>query len=182
VQFLLEKLHTSMKILFSLVLVGLIVLSSHAQDHRLPFVFYGKKIFIQLAVKAPNQLEIFVFDTGASSTVIDSAAAQRLGIVANYSQAVTGASGQKLYQMALDQQFFLGDQETIKGINCVLVNLERLKQLNGHPFAGIIGKDLLDQFAVHLDFEKNELLLYRKGSDFDGKGYEKLVVRITNTP
>jgi Aspartyl protease/PDZ domain len=169
-----------MKILFSLALVVLTVLSSRAQDHRLPFVFYGKKIFIQLAVKAPNQLETFVFDTGASSTVIDSTAAQRLGIVANYSQAVTGASGQKLYQMALDQQFFLGDKETIKGVNCVLVNLERLKQLNGHPFSGIIGKDLLDQFAIHLDFEKNELLLFRKGSDFNHQGYQKLAFEFGN--
>jgi hypothetical protein len=169
-----------MKTIFSLTIVCLVALSGQAQDYRLPFVFYGKKIFIQLAVKDQNRFESFVFDTGASSTVIDSTAAQRLGIVANYSQAVTGASGQKLYQMALDQQFFLGDKETIKGVNCVLVNLERLKQLNGHPFAGIIGKDLLDKFAVHLDFEKNELLLFRKGSDFNSEGYQKLAFEFGN--
>lgn len=149
-------------------------LPAQAQDLEIPFVFYGKKMLIQVFINDKNTPETFVFDTGASSTVLDSVAAQHLGVQANHTQSAVGASGQKTYRFAVAQKIWLDQENSVEPINFILADLERLQQLNGKHFAGVIGKDLLDRYAVHIDFEKKLLQLYKNGEDFKPKGYEKL--------
>lgn len=171
-----------MKHAYLLILIFFVLFFSslHAQDVEIPFVYYGKKMFIQVFINDKNAPETFVFDTGASSTVLDSAAAQRLGIVANHTQSATGASGQKTYQFAVAQKIWLDKESALDPINFILVDMERLQQLNGLPFSGVIGKDLLDRYAVHIDFEQKRLQLYKNGQDFKPKGYEKLAFEFGN--
>jgi hypothetical protein len=124
---------------------------------RVPFRYKGGLIIADLnlngKVKAP-----FVFDTGASITVLDSMAAQALKLKAEGRQTSTGAGGNASLPVVYNQQIELAKAEIVNLTQCVIVNLQNLRERTGEDFIGIIGFDLLKNYITSVDFDRKELI------------------------
>lgn len=129
-----------------------------SQDFEIPFEEDGW-VYIQVSVNDSNEKLSFVFDTGASSSVIDKGTAQKLGIKSNHKQTVTGASGNETYNIALKQKLNFG-KFTLKNLPLVIVDLKHLKERSGRPIDGIVGYDMISKFITQLDFNSQRLKLY----------------------
>ncbi|MFT5892082.1 MAG: putative aspartyl protease, partial [Dokdonia sp.] len=112
-----------------------------SQETSIPFEKDG---LVYIPVKLPEKKEIltFVFDTGASTAIMDKKVATRLGIKADSKQYATGASGSQEYEIAINRSI---DIENIRfnKLNIVLVDLQELSNRSGVQIDGIIRYDVL---------------------------------------
>lgn len=149
------------KILFLILFIGTYELIS--QVATVPFTENGL-VFIEVQVEGSKENLSFVFDTGASTAVMDATIASKLGIVSNYTQEATGASGSQEYDIATKQKLSIEGIQ-FSNLNLVLVDLKALSQRVGVPIDGIIGYNILQKFITEFDFEKKVLRLYRDIKD-----------------
>ncbi len=158
------------KILASIVL--LIVAHFSYAKWIIPFELYEDK-FILIKLPAPDGKDslVFYFDTGASTTLLDKKVAERLGVKADFKQNVPGASGNKTYEIATNQQIQLARGVYIRGLNVVLEDLTRLNNNLGRKFDGIIGNDIISNYQTKIDFAKKEIELNNLGDKFNTDGY-----------
>ena len=131
-----------------------------AQDVTLPFELYENKYIL---IKLPTEKDslTFYFDTGATTTLLDKETAGKFGLKANYQQKVSGAGGEKIYDVVLNQKIFLTKDKSIDGVHFVLEDLSRLKSLLEKPFDGIIGNDIIKNYVTKIDFKKKQIELYK---------------------
>ena len=153
---------------------------SFAQEVSIPFEEDGL-VYIPIKVGESQETLQFVFDTGASTAVIDSKVAERLGIKADATTYATGANGSQEYKIVNNQRFELGSEAMIK-CRAVLVDLQKIAERSGRTIDGIIGADILSSYLVHMDFDSKQL----KGYDFkkeipEMKTYQKLKLRFKNS-
>lgn len=139
---------------------------------KIPFRFKGGLMIADFnlngKVKAP-----FVFDTGASTTVIDSTAAQALQLKAEGRQTNTGAGGSASFPVVYNQQIQLTKDEVVSLPQCTIVNLQTLRERNGENFIGIVGYDILRTYFTYIDFDRKEIILDTKPfTELDG--YSKM--------
>lgn len=139
-------------------------------------------VFIKVKVNQHQEPLHFVFDTGASTAVLDSEVAKRLGIRSNYSQSTQGANGSEVYQIATGQTITI---ENIKfqNMNLVLVDLKELAQRTGTRLEGIIGYDILRKFVTQIDFETHTISLYNSSKEIpDRNTYQELPLHFKRGP
>ena len=120
-----------------------------------------KYVLLDVTINSSDTLS-FILDTGAATSLLDKDRAEELGIEANYQQKVDGASGTKTYDVALGQTVRLSDL-TLKGVNFVLEDLDKLGKKLATPFDGIIGFELFKRYVTKLSFEENRLTFYPLG-------------------
>ncbi|SHI79459.1 aspartyl protease family protein [Aquimarina spongiae] len=166
---------------FFLIIILCIGSSLQAQVATIPF---EKKelVFIKVKVNQHQEPLHFVFDTGASTAVLDSEVAKRLGIQSNYSQNTRGANGSEVYQIATGQSITI---ENIKfqNVNLVLVDLKELAQRTGTRLEGIIGYDVLKKFVTQMDFETHTIKLYTSSKEIpDRNTYQELPLQFKRGP
>jgi hypothetical protein len=146
---------------------------------RIPFRFKNGLIIADFNLNGKNKIP-FVFDTGASTTVIDSTAAQALKMKAEGRQMSTGASGPVALPVIYGQHILLAKDETVNLTQCVVVNLQGLRERNGEDFFGIIGYDIIKNYFTSIDFDKKELVFDTKLPDAL-TGYSKLPFTFGNS-
>ena len=131
----------------------------------LPFAYRGKHVWIRASVNGGPPAD-FIFDTGASITVIDSAYAAKIGLASQGHQqgqgagATGGASFSKLETLRVTG---------VEGEDGIEVAGTRVAVLSVNPFlapyfwrdaAGIIGFDVIDRFVDEIDYDKHVLVLH----------------------
>ena len=95
---------TKRKSYITLLLLSCLYQFSSAQI-SIPITFHENKyILFRLSGLNGQDSLTFFFDTGASTTLLDKATAQKLGIKANIQRTVPGASGSKTYDVATGQK------------------------------------------------------------------------------
>lgn len=152
-----------------LLVVGI---SVNAQDVVLPFSLHQEKhILLKLPTETPSDSLVFYFDTGAVTTLLDKRKAESKGIKANYQQEIQGASGKKIYDIALNQKINLTSECHIEAVNIVLEDLSRLSNSLGEDFDGIIGNDIVKKFITKIDFQKKQIELYNPDTKINTEGY-----------
>lgn len=155
-----------MRSLFLLLFLAVHIILT-AQVATIPFEEDGL-VYINVTMSKSETPLSFIFDTGASSSVIDTRVAKRIGLISNHSTMATGASGSQAYKLATGQTL------TIEGIdfsdvNLVFVDLEALSKRSGRPIEGIIGYDLLKRFTTLMDFNTQQIQLYNDINDIDDR-------------
>ncbi|HET7226186.1 MAG TPA: aspartyl protease family protein [Candidatus Eisenbacteria bacterium] len=152
----------------------------------LPFDYRGKHLWLRASVNGGPPAD-FIFDTGASITVIDSSYAAKIGLETQGHQqgqgagATGGASFSKLRSLRVtgvgdsDDGIELGETRVaVLSVNPVLA-----------PFfwrdaAGVIGFDVIDQFVDEIDYDHRTLVLHDpKTFKYEGKG-EAIPMRLAN--
>ncbi len=140
---------------------------TQAQIATIPFVNDG---LMYVKVKVNNHPEPlnFVFDTGASTVVLDAKIAEKIGVKADYQQPTKGAGGSEMYNIALAQKFQIGTI-TLGDAHTVLVDLERLTKRGNHPIDGIIGYNIMREYVTHIDYDQQVIQLYNGVDEIEGK-------------
>ncbi len=127
----------------------------------IPFKLYEDKfIIIKLPALNGKDSIIYYFDSGASTTLLDTKIAEKYNVKAAYKRKVPGASGSKVYDIATNQKIRLSDELVIENITIVLEDLKKLNNTGGIKFDGIIGNDILKNYLTKIDFENKNIYLY----------------------
>ena len=144
---------------------------SNAQVGQLPFEFDGGHLYIKVRTNDSDTLR-FIFDTGSTGAMIDSAAAERIGIAKENRQTVevAGSGGAQNYTMAVGQKLQLSNLE-INDMNLVMVNFAALSAATGIRLDGIVGYEIMDNYVTQMDFDNNKLLFFNNINEIDTTGY-----------
>jgi hypothetical protein len=129
----------------------------------LPFDYRGRHIWLKASVNGGPPAD-FIFDTGASLTVIDSGYAAKIGLATQGRQqgqgagASGGASFAQLQTLKIasdegDGVEFAGQKVAVLSIN------PSLGPFFWRDCAGVIGFDVINRFVSEVDFDKHVLTL-----------------------
>jgi predicted aspartyl protease len=136
---------------------------SFTQGHgsaMVPFTTYERHIYIPVRLHGSEEELMFMVDSGASMTVIDSTLAVRMGFPLGERMVGAGAGGTADFQMVRIGGF------SIEGVSFTeqTVIAYPLSDLVGRfvdiEVAGILGYDFLSRFVSRIDYEKNILTLF----------------------
>jgi len=167
-----------MRYYFLLVFISNTIIAT-SQVASIPFEKEGL-VYIPVEVPEKNEPLTFVFDTGASTAVMDKTVATRLGIKADTKQYAIGASGSQEYEIALDRTIRIENLNFDK-LNIVLVDLQELSNRSGIQIDGIIGYDVIRKYVTEFDFANKKLHFYNKTKDInDITGYTAHKIRMSN--
>ena len=168
------------KILTTLSLLFISIVSLNAQIAEIPFELKNDLILLKVKINDNPEARTFIFDTGATSDLLDSIAANKLGLKANYKQDVSGAGGTKSYDIILYQKLTLQNKIEIDSTHLVLTDLTKLKDALEKDFDGIIGYSLLTKYITKIDYENQKILLYDKIQHLDTIGYKAVPFEFGN--
>lgn len=161
-----NKLH----LMFFLFACTLII---QAQVATIPFEKDGL-MYIKVKVNEHETPLNFVFDTGASTVVLDEKVAAKIGVKTNYQQPAEGAAGTEMYNIALSQSIHIQDV-TLTDTHMVLVDLERLSKKGNLKIDGIIGNNIMQKFVTKIDYDQQEIKLYNTVEEISEKTeYEEI--------
>jgi hypothetical protein len=161
----------SIKKIIAIALFCLVTLVTKAQsDINIPFVLEGEHMTIKLCVNGKDSL-LFVFDTGAATTVIDSATATAISLKEISRTGITGAGGTSNYAVCkLDSVSSSGFK--LLNLNAVKVSLLSLSRSLGVTINGIIGADIIRKYITEIDYDISFITLYKEAAaiNFSTKG------------
>lgn len=103
----------------------------------------------------PHRLAV---DTGASSTLIDSALAAKLGIASKKGDDITGAGGTLSMSIGRIDKLAIGAAET-RDFPVAIGSLAALASALGTQLDGIVGYDFLKHYRVTIDYEGAKMVL-----------------------
>jgi len=144
-----------------------------AQVATIPFMNDGL-MYIKVKVNDHTEPLNFVFDTGASTAVLDKNVAKEIGVTANYQQPTEGAAGTEMYHIALSQKLHI-QNITLADAHLVLVDLDRLSKRGNQKIDGIIGYNIMQQFVTQIDYDQEEIKLYKSIDDIENVGAYKVL-------
>jgi len=144
--------------------------------YTIPFTLYDDIAVVKLKINGSDTLN-FVFDSGTTTSLIDSITADRIGLISDDSQG-----------LLLNNDYLEMPMATIKTIktgNLVLVNrpviiqksFENYNRITGIPINGIIGMDIFNRYPTLLNFDKLQIQV---GNAIDTTGYKELDVKMHN--
>lgn len=154
---------------------------SNAQIATIKFELYNDNaVFLKLPINNEKDSLVFFFDTGATTALIDSTAAKKIGLKSNYVAKVSGASGDKNYKVLLNQSIRINDKVKVEGVHFVFDDLTRLQSTSGRKFDGIVGYNILNSFKTKVDFDKKEIQLFPFEEKIDTSGYSSIDFKFNN--
>ncbi len=142
---------------------------------RLPFQYRGRHVWVRASVNGGPPAD-FVFDTGASITVIDSAYAAQIGLQsegkmqAQGAGSAGGASFATLDKLRLESPE--GDGVELHDVKAGVLDVNSvLAPFFWRQCAGVIGFDVIVQFVNRVDYDAKQLTLFEpKSYKYDGGG------------
>jgi len=124
----------------------------------IPFKLYGNYIIIELSVDNSDPLA-FIFDTGAGGTIINSKTANIIGISGGEYVQRKGATGEA--QINLSRKHAVStDGFSLRNLNLGIVELGHLEKQIGIKIDGIIGWQILSQYAVRINYDQMQIEIY----------------------
>jgi predicted aspartyl protease len=107
---------------------------------------------VVLPVRINNSTPLsFILDTAASSSVIDRAAAQQLGLRFGHADAATTGGGQVEMAAISGAAASIGPLE-FSQLPLVAIDLSSLEAGLGHKLDGILGYDIFNRYVVEIDY------------------------------
>jgi predicted aspartyl protease len=123
---------------------------------EIPFELVGEYIMVPVTIQ-DTRLS-FVFDTGATSTVLDSTTAVTLKITPQNQTTAQGASGSSRYQLSRIASVNIHDLE-LKNLTAIHVSLLSLSRSLGAKIDGIIGNDVLLNRVTEINYDTRMIRL-----------------------
>ena len=117
----------------------------------------GDPIFVTLSLNGDKEL-LFVMDTGATGTFLDSSLAPELGKALRQVQILDNTTGRgKVVALYKAPPLFLGETRLATGREVGVVDFSLLRRVAGRPIMGVLGMDCLSHYCLQLDFAANKL-------------------------
>jgi Aspartyl protease/PDZ domain len=129
-------------------------------NRALGIPFQLAKGFILVQVRVNNtRVRWFIFDTGASASVIDAQVAKELRLRAQ--GKVKGTANEN----AIETELFPGVSFALSGVKVfnqtvASLPLDSLSSVTARPISGIIGYDFIENFVVEVDYASRTINLY----------------------
>lgn len=134
-----------------------------AEYVRVPFEYRNGHIWVTAVVNGKLTAQ-FLLDSGASATMMDSAATESLSLKRVGSLPARGAAGFHKVALVKTQTLQIGDVG-LPGQVAGRTDLSGLVTVpEGETFGGILGYDFLSRFPLYVDFDHNELRIYNPAS------------------
>lgn len=143
---------------YLLALFGLLALCNNAAQAqvKVPFILQeNKSVFVEVKVNDHPTPLLFFFDTGAGALMLNKDVANQLNIKPTYTETISGASGEKVFQIAEGQTLILGDKIVLENVDFIFDDTSRLAKSLGRKFDGIIGYDFLHKYMTKIDFDRS---------------------------
>ncbi|HEY9791968.1 MAG TPA: aspartyl protease family protein, partial [Candidatus Obscuribacterales bacterium] len=128
-----------------------------AKSLTLPFAYSHKEIVVKVRINDSEPLD-FLFDTGASQTVIDRAVAAENFLDKGPNYTVTAIGGNVPTQTTKIDRLYIGDVE-LGNVHALIHDLRPTAMQMGQRIGGIIGSDLIGRFAATIDFANEKITL-----------------------
>jgi hypothetical protein len=134
----------------------------------LPFEYRARHVWLRASIDG-GPLEDFLFDTGASVTVLDSAFAASRGLrTQGYMQAAgAGAAGSASFTTlgSLAVKGADGDGVELRDLKVAVMSVNpTFARYFWRDMAGIVGYDFISRFVVTIDYDRGVLTLHDPGS------------------
>lgn len=113
---------------------------------------------------APGDTLNFMFDSGAGTILMDSAAARRLHVTPSSGHDVIGAGGTAAMNAANDLSLLVGSIR-LNGITAVISDLSGISAIMGLRMDGIIGYDILKRYPRAIDMDRQQIVIYPEQRD-----------------
>jgi hypothetical protein len=142
---------------------------------RLPFDYSGRHVWVKASINGAPPAD-FLYDTGASITVIDSAYAARIGLeTEGHIEAMgAGSSGAATFAVLKSLRVESADSDGVELQDQrvgVLSVSGTLAPFFWRDCAGVIGYSFISQFVNEVDFDRSVLTLYDARSfNYQGSG------------
>lgn len=132
---------------------------------KLPFRLVSNEILVEVKINGEKEL-VFLLDTGATQSILDTKAAKSLGMVNSGDFNITTGSGAiKMQFMNLDSMR-LGEL-TINNIPVAVTSLKKFaKNLEIKP-SGLLGANILKRFVITIDYPNEMIELRPAGTKLD---------------
>jgi len=154
---------------------------------RLPFEYSARHVWLRASVNGGPPAD-FLYDTGASLSVLDSAYAASIGLategrIQGQGAGATG-SGAFATVSALRVQGDDGDGVELKDLKVAVLNLNGvLAPFFWRDAAGVVGFDFIARFVNEIDFDRRTLTLYDLATfKYDGHGTAIPMTRAGHAP
>jgi hypothetical protein len=143
--------------------------SSGQSSLNVPFDLVGNLILVRTQVNKTAPLW-FIFDTGATHTVVDTGQAKELGLKAQGRITATGSTGTDVASRVSGVSIGFPGVELFKQTIYTLP-IDFLSPLFGRRISGIIGNDIIGKFTVEIDYANKKLNFHAPSSyRYDGSG------------
>ncbi|WKN41912.1 retropepsin-like aspartic protease family protein [Tunicatimonas pelagia] len=125
---------------------------------HIPFTLHNNHIFINIQVNDSKPLR-FIFDTGASATVISEKEANHLDITHDGFSTVRSQRGPKFVYYSNYNKLRVGEV-TLSRVKMVHLPLRHLHKALDTEVYGIIGQDILKEYTVEIDYDQSVIILH----------------------
>ena len=142
---------------------------------RIPFEYHSRHLWIHASVNGGPPAD-FLFDTGASVTVIDSAYAAKIGLksVGNMHAEGAGSGGGASFATLDRLRLTTADADGVElqNLKVAVLNVNSvLAPFFWRDCAGVVGFDVIVRFVNQVDYDGHNLFLYDpKTFTYEGKG------------
>lgn len=134
----------------------------------IPFEMDGAHILVYGSVNGSEQIP-FTFDTGGSTSLIDTEKAKDIGLEISGKTQGLGASGPIDFNYSLGNTLVIGDLVFEQSM-FVTTSLAQLRDFGSKTY-GVLGYQEISKYVIKIDYEKKKLTFYDKDQySYDGKG------------
>jgi len=128
-----------------------------------PFQLWRNHIYISVRVNGRGPFR-FIFDSGAGGTAINRKLVNDMGLThlgTAEARGVGGADSSEVYRIDLLEVAGV----RLTGLPGSTINFDQLESVAETHIDGIIGYDLLNRFAISVDYTNHRLVIYRPGTE-----------------
>lgn len=162
--------------LFKSILLCLICFSVFGQSNSIsivPFKLENNGIYIYCKVNETDSLK-FLFDTGANGSVINQQSKHEINLKVDSQSQNIGSNGSNLVDLSSGNKVSFGEI-TKENVPLTII------PYGSDVFDGVFGTDLMEQYIIEIDYDKNELRFYNpKDYQNELKDYEKFKIHFVN--
>jgi hypothetical protein len=155
--------------------------ASGGSSLTVPIELANDLILLKVSVNSSRPLH-FIFDTGASTSVIDPQSARALGLRAK-GKLNLGATGGSVQSGLIGPVSLSLTGVTVFNQTLATIDLDALAPLFGYKIDGIIGHDFINNFVVEIDYQSGLMTLYEASSyKYSGAGESIPIEVVDKTP
>jgi len=125
---------------------------------EIPFQLYGSMIVMEISIDESTPLN-FIFDTGAGGTIINAKTAVELGIIGNEAVSREAGTGMAEIVQSTKHTVIIGNLK-FKNVTLGIAELDHIERRMGTPIDGIIGWEILSQYAVRINYDTMLIEIY----------------------
>jgi hypothetical protein len=136
-----------------------------------PMKTHGEHLVIELSLN-DNEPVSFLLDSGAATTIMDCAYADKLGLERTAGMHALGVGGVEPIDRVTIDSLSVGEF-AVSSLNVFCMNLDIISEMLGKKgvLKGIVGYDLFARAVLRLDYAGETLTLYNPDTfDYDGSG------------